>query len=148
MNAPVRAFSIRVHTDNLLLFPGQPGPNSIDLSKATKLKNVVFQLDSWSVGWIVTALQTITPKHRDLRQITIQVSHHLICLVLCGSISLNVGEEIRGQWLDLDRLLVQFWESRSIRSKLRSGYAKYGVGNCVHGFLPEGRRRKVVDLVE
>jgi hypothetical protein len=62
---------VRVCTDNLLLFLDGSEPASIDLSKATKLKDVVFQPKSWSVEWITTALRTITPKHRDLRQISI-----------------------------------------------------------------------------
>ena len=90
----------------------------VDLSKATKLKDVVFRPGPQRIEWVIVALQTITSKHQDLRQIIIHIPYGL---TLTG-ISANVGQPIAKvryeQWLGLDRLLVQFWESRSIRSKL------------------------------
>jgi len=62
-------------TRNRPLFVGDHSPASIDLSMATKLKDAVFQLASRSpnVGWVTLALRTITPKHRNLRRISIRV---------------------------------------------------------------------------
>ena len=42
---------------------GGSGPAPIDFSKVTKPKDVVFRPGSRRVEWVVTTLQTITPKH-------------------------------------------------------------------------------------
>lgn len=43
--------------------------DSLDLSKATKLKNVSFNSDG--IQWITTTLGTTASDHRDLRNISI-----------------------------------------------------------------------------
>jgi hypothetical protein len=63
---------LRPHRE-LTSVPRRVEPASIDLSKATKLKDVVFQPRSREVEWVTMALQTITSKHRDLRQISIHM---------------------------------------------------------------------------
>ena len=62
-----------------------------------------------------------------------------------------VGERILGQWLDLDRLLVQLWESRFIRPTVITitlGGEQRGVGNCIGCLLPEITTRGIIDLAE
>ena len=57
-------------------FPDHPSietPSELDLSKATKLKDIVFLCSLSGSEWIIAALRTITSNHRDLRQIAIQV---------------------------------------------------------------------------
>ena len=110
-------------------------PAPIDLSKATNLEDVTFELTSWSVEWIVMALQTITPEHRDFRQITIKVAYYLTLKIGPNS-KPDIGEVNCGQWLDLDRLLVQLRESRSIRLKV-APTAKRNMGDCVKHFLQD-----------
>jgi hypothetical protein len=51
------------------------------------------------------------------------------------------------QWLDLDRLLVQLWESRSIRPNLVP-VEKPDAGDQMRYLLPEITGRVVIDLVE
>jgi hypothetical protein len=85
--------------DSSLLFLGGSMPASIDLSKATKLKDVAFRLNSWTIGWVVTPLQTAS-KHRDLQHILIDAPRGM---------DLRGGDEIYRQWSDLDHLLAQFW---------------------------------------
>jgi hypothetical protein len=75
-------------------------PAPIDLSKATKLKDVVVQSESWSTEWITMTLQTMTPKNQDLRHISIRL--------LLVYVDTGLGKTIDRQWLDLDRCLVQF----------------------------------------
>jgi hypothetical protein len=112
----------------------------------------VFRLDWWGIQWVIMALQTITPKHQDLRQITIWLSYYL---TLCG-----VGTEARWtvgvakyrQWLDLDRLLVRLWESHSIRPKVvvptkRADQTKNMRGG-IGSLLPEITKRGIIDFVE
>ena len=131
------------HTDNLLLF--QVGPATIDLSKAIKLQDVIFRPDFPSVKWITAALQTTTPKHRELQKITIRVPYS-------STFPDNVDTVERsttfGEWMDLDRLLVQFWESRSTHPKVEcttwQGWngSMRGFFDC---FLPELTRRGTID---
>ena len=59
------------------------------------------------------ALRTVTHKQQELRQITIHVPHYLTDFY--ANTGLITGGLIFGHWLDLDRFLVQLWESCSIR---------------------------------
>ena len=60
--------------------------------------------------------------------------------------------EIPGmRWSDLGRFLVQFWESRSIRSKVvcpRTGEGSRGGADWVKFFVPESVKRGVFDSVD
>jgi hypothetical protein len=127
-----------------------PRPASIDLSNATKLKDVDIRLNSWSVEWIVMALRTITPKHRDLRQITIRIPYCFALLDVGINVRQNIGAAYFEQWLDLDRLLVQFWESHSIQPTVICGMriGGEGTGDCIGCLLPEAMRRGIFDLVK
>jgi hypothetical protein len=149
----VSTFDTCVHTDNLLQFLDEPGSAPIDLSKATKLTGVVLRLNSWSVRWITTALQTITPEHRDFRQISIHTPHDLILAGGDANVRQVIEEAAYEQCLGLDRLLVQFWESRSILPRVicatQTG-EEQDTTYCVGCLLPEITRRGIVviDLVE
>ena len=85
-------------------------------------------------------LQTINSK--DLRQI----------IVLLKSYSFNhaVHEMICQEWGVLDRLLIQFWISNSIRPKVICGprLGRKDMGTYLSRLLPEMTRRGLVDLVE
>ena len=68
-----------------------------------------------------------------------------------GDVVQVIGEEIWEEWLDLDRLLVQFWESSSIRPKVvvmvqipGAWNARYSVG--YERLLPEITERGIIDL--
>jgi hypothetical protein len=142
----VRPFSICVRTDNLYRFPGQASPPSLDLWKATKLKDVAFQRGERSIEWVTTALQSITPEHQDLRQVLIQLPRYLTFHGLFVNLREFVGEASYEKWLGLDRLLVQLWESHSIRPKVVSATAhkKESIGVL----FPEITERGIIDLVE
>ena len=147
MASTVRPFCLCVRTDNLILFLGKPGSASVDLSKAIKLKDMLVQLLSWSVQWVITTLHTITPKHRDLRQITIDLPGSSAVIGASADLGKAIGEEDFGQWLDLDRLLVQLWESHSIRPRVV--YVEWN--NMINGIrylLPEITRRGIIHLIE
>ena len=118
---------------------------AIDLSKATRLKNAVFQPTEAGVEWITETLRTAIPSHPELRQITIRIR--------CTFASFIVKEESAayGEWLDLDRLLVQFLESCPTRQKVicttLSG-RKQGITGFIEYLLPELGRRGMIDLDE
>ena len=97
------------------------------------------------------ALQTITPEHRDLPQISIYVPHYLACFSVDADVEQAIGGVNFGQWLDLDRLLVRLWESHSIRSKVIREVLKgekRGMRDCIETLLPEAMKRGMIDLVE
>ena len=73
------------------------GQHSLDLSTATKLKDVEFRSEG-PLLWINDALETI--KSNQLQRVTVKPWHVLV--------------DYR-EWEDLDRALAQLWTSRSIR---------------------------------
>jgi hypothetical protein len=133
------------HNDNLLLFLVKPISASVDLSNATKLKNVEFQPVSRNVKWIPATLRTAL-KLRDLREISIYLRNYITATSVGTDIGRVIGEENGREWLDLDRLLVQFWESSSIRPKvvcLARMDTEDSVGyQCL---LPEITKRGIID---
>jgi len=71
------------------------------------------------IEWITMALQTITPKHRDLQRITIYVPYSLTLSSPGTDIRQSLGKAASGRWSDLDNPPpVQLWESRSIRPRV------------------------------
>jgi hypothetical protein len=148
----VRSFGFRVKTSILLLFAGDTAHIPVDLSKATRLKDATFSCGTPSVLWIIVALQTITLKYQDLQKISIYAPHTFTLDGAGANIRRIAGETAYRQWLDLDRLLVQFWESRSIRPRIvHSGASREGkeeATNCIRCLLPEITRRGIIHLVE
>ena len=149
-NQVVRPFCIYVYTHSLLMFLGEPSPSSIDLSKTTKLEDAVFRPASLeNVRWVTSTLETITPAHRNLQQITIYIPYDPQAHF--NFFTSTVGEEKCGQWSNLDRLLVRFWESRSIRpgvaydtSMVQWGWARA----YTEDLLPQIAARGIIDYVE
>ena len=140
----VCTFCTGARTDSSLSFA--VGSVTIDLSKATKLRDVVFRPRWAGVEWITTAFETI-PKHRELQKISIGFPQFIT------SFGLDIIERAPGyrEWMDLDRRLVQFWESRPTGPKVIST-AWVGPKEEVRGYaeflLPELTRRGAIDLAE
>ena len=91
------------------------------------------------VQWITTTLQTV--KSKNLRSITVCPDHNY---------PETLGEAARQEWNDLDRLLVQFWSTHSIRPQFMyvEGRGEKHLRDCVPSLLPELTRRGLVDLIE
>ena|ERR1700753_2942989 len=82
-------------------------PPPLDLSKATKLKDLDFVLSISTIQWITMTLQAT--KSEILRRITIRlISVHL------SSAEGKVHSELH----DLDHLLAELWTSRSVLPKV------------------------------
>ena len=109
-----------------MVVDGQP---SLDLSTATKLKDVVFGSEG-SLRWINTAIESITSK--DLERVTIESWH---ILVDCE------------EWWDLDRLLTQLWNSRSIRPTIYLSRRGKMI-ELVPKLLPELTKKGAIDVFE
>ena len=127
----------------------EPGLTFIDLSKATRLAAVAFRVDGCSVEWVTTALQTIPPGHRDFRRVSIYAPRHLTGAG--ADVKQTIAEQFLSQWLDLDRLLVRLWETRSIRPEVvcvRPHKNKQIMMDSMGCLLPELTKREVIDLVE
>ena len=148
VNPSVRPSCLFLCINNLLPFLAESRSGSIDLSNATRLKHVAFRPDPWTAEWTATALRTITPEHRDLRQITIHIPDYLIT---AGGATKTIEEPICEQWLDLDHLLAQLWESHSIRPKVvcvvKANDRVYMI-YCVGRLLQEITGRRIINLVE
>jgi hypothetical protein len=114
----------------------------IDLSKTIKLKDLVFRLDSWTVGWMATTLRTITSNHRDFRLLKIRIPYCPAFLTDDANTRQHVGEANYIQWLDIDRLLIRLWESRAVRPQVICTTA-----NCLGYLLPEVTKSGIVDFV-
>jgi hypothetical protein len=110
----------------------------LDLSKATKLKDLSFRCEGPNTQRITMALQSV--KSEAFRQITIHPY---------GTFPNPIGPVERGQWQDLDSLLVQFWTSHSIRPVIKYKPREGGrdLGRLAPSLLPELMRRGLVDLV-
>jgi len=125
----------------LLDLPNGPPPtSSFDLSTATKLKDLVFQC-TWRVTqWITMALRTI--KSENLQRIALQPR--------AATFVDTIPEPIHQQeWEELDRLLVQFWISHSIRPQFTRWIVGFGARprDIALGLMPELARRGLVDKI-
>ena len=109
----------------------------LDLSKLTKLKDVVLWCPD--IQRITMTLQTA--ESTNLKQITI----HLPLAFIQPTV-----ESAYREWQDLDRLLLQFWISRSIRPKIRYRLGKDGcdLRDVAPRLLPELTSRGVFDLIK
>ena len=136
----VRSLGFCAGSNALLLFAGWSGHDLIDLSRATRLKDIVFWCKTLNPQWITLALQTVTSNHRDLQKIIIHFPFVF-----------TFGETGYREWLDLDRVLVRLSESRSARLEARHNSVmeneKKDVIRCMGCLLPE-RTKRGFDLVE
>ena len=101
----------------------------LDLSKATKLTDLEFQLHTYTptVQWITATLRTA--KCPNLRRIRI-----FSCVVF-DPIEGTTLEE----WRELDRLLVRLWTSHSIRPEIDLPNLRGvdGLGDVAPSLFPE-----------
>ena len=117
-----------------------PATAVFDISAATKLKQLVFQCNQPGVQWITMALQTVNSK--NLRGITVRPNPF--------DLRYTTPEPICREWEDLDRMLVQFWSSHSIRPKVtyELGPGRGDMRVDAPSLLPKLVKRGLVDLVE
>ena len=119
----------------------------IDLSKATKLKDVAFKLVGLDIAWVALTLKTITSKHRDLRGVLIE-GHAFFKFDAWQTGTTAVKDETWEEWADLDRTLIQLWESHAVRAKVRYSSNKREESRELMGnfLLPEATKRGIVEL--
>ena len=120
---------------------------SVDLSKATGLRDAVLKW-KWAPRWVAATLRTITHNHRNLQQISLETHWDA-----GGSANLMgaMGETAHQGWLELDGVLVQLWESHSIRSELVYivlGEEGREAKRWIESLLLKSTTRGIVDLIE
>ena len=128
----------------------------INLSKATKLKDITLMSCGLNPQWVVTTLQTITPSHKDLHQISLDPESILLHLYpdFPNSINLKqrIGDATFQGWSELDRTIVQLSESHSIRLKFQINYRILKSDDEAKGMmeklLPEVTARGVANMDE
>lgn len=117
---------------HLIRFPSAVG--QIDLSRATKLKEVGFELNEPCAERVAATLDTITLKHEDFEQVSV---YFPFLFLSDGTrpvdIRRAVGEEMHSQWVQLDRILVRLWESHSIRLKVICNVNEKGAKVALEG---------------
>ena len=118
---------------------------SIDLSKATKLKDVTLVSERYP-RFIASTLKTVTPDHRNLRQITVFTTDILYSM----DSNPHNQKTTRAEWLGLDSVFIKLWESHSIHPKVQYDLPSLmdaeKVRQSVESLFPETTRREVVDL--
>ena len=112
----------------------------------------MFWCKTLNPQWITLAPQTVTSNHRDLQKIVI---HFPFVFTFGGGgidIRQTIGETGHRKWLDLDRVLVQPWESRSVRLEVKHNGVmeneKKDVIDCTGCLSPERTKRGGFDPVE
>ena len=154
LGSAVRPFGICAHTDGLSPFVDQPSLGPIDLSKATQLKDVKFRWECHP-RWAVEALRTVTHDNRNLQQLSLEAGEECHGPRVGGNNPGDpfghIGESSYQEWLELDSVLVQLWESHSIRPEVEYNVPRWtdeGAGRRMQKLLPEVTARGIVDLIE
>jgi hypothetical protein len=108
----------------------------LDLSSLMRLKEVEFRCRGSNVRWITVALQTA--ESINLERIVID------------TLERSIAESAYREWQELDRLLLQFWTSRSIRPMIKHRWEgeERDLREFVSRLLPELASRGIVDLFD
>jgi hypothetical protein len=109
-------------------------PHPFDLSNLSKLREVEFRWNTPDIQFLTASLQTV--KSPNLRRISITIGQFVPFLA-------RVGRAVHREWLDLDRMLAQWWTSRSILPKIRYEWK----GDFASRLLPELTSRGAVSAV-
>jgi hypothetical protein len=115
------------------------GTPPLDLSKATKLKELSFRCG---------AVQC-PADHDDAPNCSVETPSTDCYPHPYGTLVDPVEERILREWQDLDRLLVQFWTTHSIRPTVKCGRRKGGsnLSALVPSLFPELTRRGLIDVL-
>ena len=114
---------------------------ALDLSKATKLKDLEFGCRKPNVKWISAVLRAAQVK--NLRSISLVLSRDSARIT-------SIWELSHHGWVALDCLLVQLWTSYLLRPKLMYDSTGGGgdLGCDVARLLPDSTRGGIIDIVE
>ena len=142
----VRCICVRTEVTHLF-FPVDPRSTSFDLSKATKLRDVVFRPKLLRVDLRSRSSHQnigIFDKSRSMSLPTLPI---FASMEMSGT-SLKKGFLSSGWTLDLDHTLVHLWESLSICTNVIWPSEKWNgiLGNYLGCLLPEMAKRGMVTV--
>ena len=104
------------------------------------------------VEWVVTTLRNVTRDHGNIQLISLYLPDVPYSTVISRTDPSDgmamVGEAMYSLWSELDRLLVQLWESHSIRPEVTCDAPPEGAWSWVDCLLPELMKRGAISLVE
>lgn len=100
-------------------------------------------------------LKTITPNHQNLKMISVDAPFILFGLnpkhVHPLRFRDSIGEAAYMGWLELDHLLIKFWESHSIRTKVLcsvpSSMGMEGARGCIGSLFSEVMKSGGAELI-
>ena len=127
------------------------GPAGIDLSKATRLKEVEVWIRNLDDVPTAMVLKTLTSNHLNLQKVSL-----FVCIPSPFYKTVNAGQSIeaetRRHWIELDRVLIQLWESNAIQICVQVEYPRVGrkevVRKLMRGLLPWTMKSEAVELVD
>ena len=126
--------------------PALSREDSTNLSKAKKLRELVFHPDENNIIWVATTLKTITSEHRDLRKVLIRFHGLPNFNDRQTDARMVVGDRLYSHWMVVDRTLIQLWELLAVCVEI--SYYSRGHGKRAREFveclLPESTRRGIV----
>lgn len=131
----------------------EPETPPLDLSRATKLKEITFSADiNYHASWVTATLDTITSQHTDLQQVSLRVSLPLHSPSSPVDISQAVGEDARRDLINLDTNLIRLSGLHPIHVKAKHCHRGREEGDMirkfVENFLPETTSRGLVDILK
>ena len=114
----------------------------LDLSKATKLRNVAFR-SGQDAEWISKTLRTV--QLQNLQHISLELPPRPLFVV-----EPSIWRAVRPGWLDLDFLLAQLWTSHSLYIEVMHGSGVWSLKDYIHmaGLLPGLTKREIVGQAE
>ena len=124
-------------------------PASIDFSRATKLKVVIFRFNAGYLKLVTAALRTIPPERNNLRQVLIYAPSAFFDNSRPAGIGETMREETLSRWVDLDRVLIGLWESCGACTKVACpATIMVEVGQSLGVLLPEMTKRGAIEPVD
>jgi hypothetical protein len=117
-------------------------------SKVARLKDVTLYFKDLSVAWVASTLKTIASGHRDLREVSIK-GQAFSDSTDWPTDAADVEDDIREEWVNLERTLIQLWESHGVCTKVMyHSRRREESRELVEDLLPEATKRGIVGLVD
>jgi hypothetical protein len=111
----------------------------------------IFLCEGFEDVWITVALKTLTSRHANFQKVAIHtpIPARLSPVDEPLDVKKTIGGELYSQWMDLDCILVQLWESHAIRLQVicSTGGEEKVAREFVEGLLPEMTKRGRLELV-
>ena len=111
---------------------------------------MILRLEELDDVWTAMVLKTLTSEHRNFRKVTIHIPIAISSVGEPVNVKQSIGEETHGQWMDLDHILIQLWESNAIHTQViyTTEGEKKEAREFIGALLPEMTKRGKVEMLE